>query len=419
MDLLNQKICQIKKDYFKNFLNESYIDDSYIFIINLPEEIKRKYSKDPIFKIIPELYKNNHNLEKEILNLKKIKSSEENIEKNREEYTEKNKEYLKMITSFLKEKEEREKEEKEFEKKINITLMKYNKEELFNFFQSINSDIILKEKILNLKSESYKNLLKFEENVINFFIKEVNLKEGYEKVNNSTLNFATRIIGNTITLRFEKEIEVNLIHLLSLIYEVNYYKKWYPYCHISETLNQPGKAKKCVYMIVEIPIIKNRDFLVYGFGINRLRENGTILILCRGINKDSNIFQREFNQKNTNKFVRGDIIIFGFEIKVFDMNHCLVRGLCNIDPKINFIPQSIINMVSKKFAEDMFWKFIKIAQNYEGSEFQNKNPSNIDSEFYKFIYQEVNCILNDKNIENILMQNKKKSDFDIDPNLKI
>ena len=63
-----------------------------------------------------------------------------------------------MITSFLKEKEEREKEEKEFEKKINITLMKYNKEELFNFFQSINSDIILKEKILNLKSESYKNL---------------------------------------------------------------------------------------------------------------------------------------------------------------------------------------------------------------------------------------------------------------------
>ena len=255
--------------------------------------------------------------------------------------------------------------------------------------------------------------------MINFFIKEVNLKEGYEKVNNSTLNFATRIIGNTITLRFEKEIEVNLIHLLSLIYEVNYYKKWYPYCHISETLNQPGKAKKCVYMIVEIPIIKNRDFLVYGFGINRLRENGTILILCRGINKDSNIFQREFNQKNTNKFVRGDIIIFGFEIKVFDMNHCLVRGLCNIDPKINFIPQSIINMVSKKFAEDMFWKFIKIAQNYEGSEFQNKNPSNIDSEFYRFIYQEVNCILNDKNLENILMQNKKKSDFDIDPNLKI
>ena len=74
MDLLNQKNCQIKKDYFKNFLNESYIDDSYIFIINLPEEIKRKYSKDPIFKIIPELYKNNHNLEKEILNLKKNKN---------------------------------------------------------------------------------------------------------------------------------------------------------------------------------------------------------------------------------------------------------------------------------------------------------------------------------------------------------
>ena len=396
MDLLNQKITQIKKDYFSNFLNQKYIDDSYMFIINLPDEIIRKHSKDPIFTIIPELYKTNHNIEKEILNNKNNISLSENQKKNQEEEKKKNNQYLKLITSFLKEKQQKEKEEKELQKKINETLIKYYKEELFNFLSTINSDIILKEKILNLKSESYKNLLKFEENVINFFIKEVNLKEGYEKVNNSTLNFATRIIGNTITLRFEKEIEVNLIHLLSLIYEVNYYKKWYPYCHISETLNQPGKAKKCVYMIVEIPIIKNRDFLVYGFGINRLRENGTILILCRGINKDSNIFQREFNQKNTNKFVRGDIIIFGFEIKVFDMNHCLVRGLCNIDPKINFIPQSIINMVSKKFAEDMFLKFMKIAQDYEGSQYQNKNPSKIDSEFYNFIKSEVNSILSDK-----------------------
>ena len=85
MDLLNQKITQIKKDYFSNFLNQKYIDDSYMFIINLPDEIIRKHSKDPIFTIIPELYKTNHNIEKEILNTKNNISLSENQKKNQEE----------------------------------------------------------------------------------------------------------------------------------------------------------------------------------------------------------------------------------------------------------------------------------------------------------------------------------------------
>ena len=149
-------------------------------------------------------------------------------------------------------------------------------------------------------------------------------------------------------------------------------------------------------MVVEIPIIKNRDFLVYGFGINRLRENGTILILCRGIEANSGIFEREYRQKQNEKYVRGEIIIFGFEIKVVTTEKIVVRGLCNVNPKISFIPQSIINYVSEKFAEDMFQKFIKIAQNYEGSEYQNKNPSKIDQEFYTFIQNEMNDIYGKK-----------------------
>ena len=117
MDLLNQKIAQIKKEYFCNFLNQKYIDDSYIFLINLPDEIMRKYSKDPIFKIIPELYKQNHNIEKEIFNNNNNISLSEIKKKNQEDEKKKNNQYLKLITSFLKEKEQKEKEEKELQKK--------------------------------------------------------------------------------------------------------------------------------------------------------------------------------------------------------------------------------------------------------------------------------------------------------------
>ena len=170
MDLLNQKIAQIKKEYFCNFLNQKYIDDSYLFIINLPDEIIRKYSKDPIFKIIPELYKKNHNIEKEILNYNNNNSLSDNRKKNQEDEMKKNNQYLKLITSFLKEKEQKEKEEKELQKKMNETLTKYYKEELFIFLSTINKDTLLKQKILNSKSPSFQNLLNFEEKVINFLL---------------------------------------------------------------------------------------------------------------------------------------------------------------------------------------------------------------------------------------------------------
>lgn len=389
METIIEKISQIKKNYFINIFNTSFIDDSYSFLSTLPDEIISQYANDPIIKVIYEMYqKVNDPLKSAGGNsLKSNSLSKLESKKN-------NKAYIEMITNFIKEKEEKQKQNSLIELECEKALDKYYHVELFEFLKIINANDLVKERILAQKGESFANLLRFEQSVIDFFNKEVNDKEGYTKVKGSQFNFASRIIGKTVTMRFEKEIEVNLLNLVSIIYEVNYYSKWYPFCHVSETLNQPGKAKKCVYMMVEIPVIKNRDFLVYGFGVNRLRENGTILILCRGIEEDSGIFQREYKQVKNEKYVRGGILIFGFEIKVLNLNKVIVRGLCNIDPKISFIPQGIINYVSEKFTQEMFFKFIDVANHYEGSEYQNKNPSKIDKEFYQFIQKEVNDLLN-------------------------
>ena len=395
MEILNEKINTIKKNYFNNIFNSSFIDDSYMFISNLPDEYFQNYSNAPIFKIIQELYILNHSnsYNQSTKNSSHTKATTISPSSNSNGTHEK---YVQMIANFLQEKDKKNKENDELEKECQKALKKYYHEELFEFLSILNSSNLVKEKILSSKSDSFCNLLKFEESVIEFFNREVNDNTGYTKVKGSPLNFATRITGKTVTLRFEKEFEVSLLNLVSIIYEVNYYNKWYPFCHISQTVNQPGKAKKCVYMVVEIPIIKDRDFLVYGFGINRLRENGTILILCRGIEENSGIFEKEFKQTSNEKYVRGQILIFGFEIKVITPEKIVVRGLCNVNPKISFIPQSIINFVSEKFAQDMFLKFIKVARNYEGSDYQNKNPSKIDQEFYNFIQEEVKDIFKNK-----------------------
>ena len=390
MESLYEKINYIKQNFFVNIFNSSFIIDSYLFLSNLPDEIISQISSDPIFSLIPSLYTEQTKKSKSLLSTTSHPIQQQQQQPALNNIKESNDKYVQMISNFLKEKQEIAKQTADTDNKIKQALKHYSREEHFAFLDIINSSSIIKEKILSTRSTSFHNLLSFEEKVISFFHKEINDKDGYTKIKDSKFNFSTRIMDKTLTMRFEKEIEVNLLHLVSIIYEVNYYCKWYPFCKVSTTVNQPGKAKKCVYMIVEIPIIKDRDFFVYGFGINRLREDGTVLILCRGIDEESGIFQKEFKKVKNDKYVRGQILMFGFEIKVIGKGKVVVRGLCNIDPKISFIPKSIINLVSEKFAQEMFEKFIKVARQYEGSEYQNKNPSKIDMEFYNFIKEEVN-----------------------------
>ncbi len=287
-----------------------------------------------------------------------------------------------------------------FEKAINH----YEKEELFKFYSLINNSPETKSEILKTKDE---NFLKFEESTINFFLEELNDNNTYTKVNGSKVNASTRKYNDNVILKFETDIEVNIIDLVSIIYEIENYKKWCPFTKISENINQIGKAKKIAYFIVNIPIITNRDFLIYGFGINRIKENGTVLLLSRSINENSNCFLNEFNLKINNEFVRGEMPIFGLEMKKINENKIHIRGLADVNPKLKFIPQFIIDFLTVRIAEVFLLKFIDIVKNYRGSEYENKNPSDIDKQFYDFIQKELslnnynNNNYNDNNVYNV------------------
>ena len=282
-------------------------------------------------------------------------------------------------------------------KELTTCLSYYENEELFKFYSLISSSQELKNEIYKIKNKQF---LEYEESTINFFLKELNDKETYTKIEGSKINSSTRKYENNVILKFETDIDVNIIDLISIIYEIENYKKWCPYTNISENLSQPGKAKKCAYFVLDIPIITNRDFLVYGFGINRIKENGTVLLLSRSINEDSNCFKNEFNMKKNSNYIRGDMPIFGLEMKQINQNKIHIRGLADVNPKLNFIPQFIIDFLTVKIAEVFLLKFIDIVKNYRGSEYENKNPSQIDNEFYNFIKKELSINENKNEIEN-------------------
>ena len=290
---------------------------------------------------------------------------------------------------------------------INIALKKYENEELFGFLNIINNNKIVKEKILEQKDENFKKLLIFEENMIDFFIKEINDTEGYKKISGSKLDISTKWINKVITLKFIKEVELDIISFISMIYEIDYYKHWNSFVTISETLKQPGKAKKCGYFVVNLPIIYCRDFLIYGFGINRIKENGTILLLCRGIDEECGLFKEQFKNTINKKYVRGNLLMFGAEIKILGEKKVLLRGLVNADLKLLFpIPEFTINLTIKFFSEKLFNNFIKIVNNYKGSKYENKNKSKIDIEFYEFLIKEINENLENKNVKELMKKDE-------------
>jgi hypothetical protein len=290
---------------------------------------------------------------------------------------------------------------------INLALKKYENEELFGFLNIINNNKIVKEKILEQKDENFKKLLIFEENMIDFFIKEINDTEGYKKISGSKLDISTKWINKVITLKFIKEVELDIISFISMIYEIDYYKHWNSFVTISETLKQPGKAKKCGYFVVNLPIIYCRDFLIYGFGINRIKENGTILLLCRGIDEECGLFKEQFKNTINKKYVRGNLLMFGAEIKILGEKKVLLRGLVNADLKLLFpIPEFTINLTIKFFSENLFNNFIKIVNNYKGSKYENKNKSKIDIEFYEFLIKEINENLENKNVKELMKKDE-------------
>jgi hypothetical protein len=102
-----------------------------------------------------------------------------------------------------------------------------------------------------------------------------------------------------------------------------------------------------MYLTANLPFINNRDFCSYGFAVNRTREERTILVCCRSIDNDKDVF-KDYFVESTENIVRGDIKMFNFEILLKSKNKIRVRSVICIDVKLGFLPQSLIDFGYKE-----------------------------------------------------------------------
>ena len=253
-----------------------------------------------------------------------------------------------MLESLVKKKKDDEQKHMEFEKNYTELLALLEREDLFNFNRMLKEDPNLGIKLFKEKGENFQKIVMFEQSVINYFFSEINEQKNYIKINNPDFEIFYKKGKNDLTIKFEREVNIDIVDFVSLIYEAEIYPKWFPFTSHSETVIQVGKARKLIYMINDIPILSNRDFLVYGFGINRIAENNSIYLLCKSIDESSGIFKEQVSKKENKNYVRGEIKLFGYEIFIKSRTKLIIKGIINTDPKIKVVPQFLINTVSQK-----------------------------------------------------------------------
>mmetsp|Transcript_6734 Transcript_6734/g.5994 ORF Transcript_6734/g.5994 Transcript_6734/m.5994 type:complete len:94 (+) Transcript_6734:703-984(+) len=79
-------------------------------------------------------------------------------------------------------------------------------------------------------------------------------------------------------------LKIPLFNLLALIYEIDLYTNWFPFCKQSKEVVQVSKARKMANTEFMLPVpFSNRGAFLYGSGINRLEKHGSIMVLAKSV----------------------------------------------------------------------------------------------------------------------------------------
>lgn len=87
-------------------------------------------------------------------------------------------------------------------------------------------------------------------------------------------------------------MDIPIYNLCSLIYEIELFKNWVPFCDESFTIKKVKRAEKLAYIKVGLPIISDRDGYIDGMGIDRLDVDETIVICCKTIHHSNQLMQK-------------------------------------------------------------------------------------------------------------------------------
>jgi hypothetical protein len=205
----------------------------------------------------------------------------------------------------------------------------------------------------------------------------------------SAVKISYKYIPNTelISLKMEAEVDVSIQIMMTLINEISLWSHWFPFIKKTSQVKRLHRGAAVYYLELGLPYpLQNRETHIYGFGVDRLQENGSVLILAESVDENQEFLQRHDVKKMANSgIVNMDIRFSGFEIIPLGENRCKLRGIANTNPKFNWLPASLLNFLFKKGMQFVLDRLIKKAKNFKGSVWEKETLREEKREFYDWL----------------------------------
>jgi hypothetical protein len=202
--------------------------------------------------------------------------------------------------------------------------------------------------------------------------KEGNIQVSYKKVPGTP----------TISLKCESVVQVPLFDFISLIYETELYPDWVPFCKTCRTVERINKSKKIIFCEFDVVRIAKRAACVVGYGHNLLHTDGFVMVVSKSVDYECK-----------SKFTFAKLNFFGCLLRPLSENSVSVKLISNNDPKIYFLPYSLLNWAVRKMARLMFEKLTEKSKRFS-QEHQDRMELPENQEFYQHLRRALQEYLN-------------------------
>jgi hypothetical protein len=185
----------------------------------------------------------------------------------------------------------------------------------------------------------------------------------------------------TVTIKSEGELDVSVFQLLSLLYETDLYPTWVPFCRRARTIAELSRARKLIYEFFSLPLVADREMVLYCYGVNALLEQGTLIVVAQSVLEDQ--FRGVEVPPPQAGLVRAQVKFLGGLIRPLTRSRTHFQLITNFDPILRRVPYGVINWGSRKLATKLFKSIAHQATKFAGSEHERRVMAN--PPFYQLV----------------------------------
>ena len=161
-----------------------------------------------------------------------------------------------------------------------------------------------------------------------------------------------------ITVFYKIKLNTNIVYPFALLSEIQMMKNWVPGVKKSDIFKVNSQFRKAIHVHREMPFpISDRDFNVCHTSLLAKERKGVMVMIRSATEERSKYWGlADVLPPIDPKVVRAEIIKAFMYVEHIDAKSCWFHGYMNMNPKIQFMPDSFVGYVIKKIVNVMVKK---------------------------------------------------------------